>query len=375
MKRSAPCVSLLGLILVTAITVGGLSGQGQVWVVDAAGGAGSQFQNISAALARSADGDRIVVRPGTYPGFSTSKGVAILCDPGVLLNAFLIDVHRVPAGRRFSIRGGWIRHLRLTDCLGSVVVENVQMNSASMDRCANVTFATSRVGSLAVHNSTAVIRNSVLNENGAFPNALLMDGISDCVLAGGDTLGGGSIYGVTPAIRISASSVLTITGDTTTRVRTVPATLPNVPAIDGSGRVILDPRVAVTGSRTTGPAISPTVLLTRRTTPFLDVQGAPLGGVVTVRLQGQPRDNYFLAVGLPGTPRALPGLVGNVWLDLSASVLIGMGTLGASGTVSTTVYVPPDQRLLGAQFLWQASAGPATGPQVVSNPASYVHGR
>ncbi|MBK7876863.1 MAG: hypothetical protein IPJ77_14150 [Planctomycetes bacterium] len=52
------------------------------WVVDAANGPGSQFDEIGVAIAAAAPGDLILVRAGSYSPFVLDKGLTILADAG-----------------------------------------------------------------------------------------------------------------------------------------------------------------------------------------------------------------------------------------------------------------------------------------------------
>ena len=81
--------------------------QGRIYVVDAANGPGTHFRNIRAALVKAIDGDRILVRKGTYTGFVVTRGVAIIGSPGVVITGICphcsVEVRGVAAGRDVSI--------------------------------------------------------------------------------------------------------------------------------------------------------------------------------------------------------------------------------------------------------------------------------
>lgn len=98
-----------------------------VWVVDDTPGPGVDFATIGAAIAASAPGDVIRVRPGNYPGFTLSIGVTILADAGAnaVYSPTMVSVMAVPAGQRAVISGLYLYSLNVTACAGPVLVERV----------------------------------------------------------------------------------------------------------------------------------------------------------------------------------------------------------------------------------------------------------
>lgn len=87
-----------------------------IWVVDASNGPGTNFTDLPAAVAASTSGDTILVRPGTYSGFSvagkalTIRGagaastfVALTSQPGSAFGETTIDA--VPQGTTFYLGG------------------------------------------------------------------------------------------------------------------------------------------------------------------------------------------------------------------------------------------------------------------------------
>lgn len=70
---------LVGLSLSCALSA-------QTFVVDAAGGPGSNFTDIAAAVAAVPDGATLLVRPGSHGGFAIAgKGIALLAQPGAVV--------------------------------------------------------------------------------------------------------------------------------------------------------------------------------------------------------------------------------------------------------------------------------------------------
>ena len=80
-----------------------------VLVVDAAAGPGSDFTTIQAAVDAGSDGDTILVRPGTYDGFTVQgKGLAVLAEYKErfhLSELALVSVTDLSADQGFVVRG------------------------------------------------------------------------------------------------------------------------------------------------------------------------------------------------------------------------------------------------------------------------------
>ena len=74
----------------------------RTWTV----GPGGQFSDIQPAIDAASPGDIIRVRPGLYGGFNTSKGVALLGDPGARISSLALpSVNALPAGSQFVVAG------------------------------------------------------------------------------------------------------------------------------------------------------------------------------------------------------------------------------------------------------------------------------
>ena len=95
------------LAMVAALLSATASAQ-RTWVVDLNGS--GNFTSLQAAANASSPGDTIIVRSGVYaePNATTiTKGVTILCDPGVLwawFNAPAIYIENIPADQTLTWR-------------------------------------------------------------------------------------------------------------------------------------------------------------------------------------------------------------------------------------------------------------------------------
>lgn len=90
-------VLLLGLVLAQS-----------TWTVDDDGGSGVDFDDLPAAVAAAADGDALLVRPGTYAHFTLSgKGLRIIGQGRVLVveSGTTTQIAGVPAGSELLLQG------------------------------------------------------------------------------------------------------------------------------------------------------------------------------------------------------------------------------------------------------------------------------
>lgn len=101
------------------------------WVVDAAGAAGSDTRSLAAALASAADGDTIVVRPGTYDeSLKVAKAVTIDAQEGAEVAPPTPEGVSIAATGPVTIRGLSVRHMGPR--LGAGIV--IKQGSVSLER-------------------------------------------------------------------------------------------------------------------------------------------------------------------------------------------------------------------------------------------------
>lgn len=104
--------------------------QGKVWTIDDSAGTGADFASIQAAIDDSAvvDGDVLLVAPRSYASLSLANGKAltIQADVGGVASVPtfpLCEVFDLPAGKSVGLRGLSMRQLTLSNCAGTVWVE------------------------------------------------------------------------------------------------------------------------------------------------------------------------------------------------------------------------------------------------------------
>jgi len=108
-RRAGPARGLGMLALLAgALLAGDVRGQGNVIVVDAAAGPGSDFTTIAAAVESAVGGDAIVVRSGTYDPIvlSTGKSLTVMAEDGATPQiSETIHVENVGPSQQVMIRG------------------------------------------------------------------------------------------------------------------------------------------------------------------------------------------------------------------------------------------------------------------------------
>jgi len=131
-------MNLARMLLVLGLFAPTPFAQTTVWVVDEAGGAGSDFTDLQPGVDAAADGDVLLVRAGNYDGFTiTAKSLTVQADVGgiVYVNEGLpgsvdsVEVHSLTADQVVTIRGLRLktvdhRGFALFDSHGTIWVED-----------------------------------------------------------------------------------------------------------------------------------------------------------------------------------------------------------------------------------------------------------
>jgi hypothetical protein len=353
-------------------------------VVDAANGPGASFADIQPAIDAANDGDRILVRAGSYSGFVIDgKGLAILGESGVFIDRMaLVEIRNTTAQQPIALADLSIgapflffTHT-IENCDGRVTIERTRMGGAATPfrflDCADVRITASRADAGALfRNSRATITDSVVLVGPGLttPHDALVLETSQVQVSRCNVFGQSLFFraGVSAAIAVDGSSTLFLSGDGSNSVAAGTG-LPKS-AILGAGRVERDPRVPVLGSGG-APALAVGQDILRHI-PSLSATGAPVGGQVEVDLAGLPGAAFGLVLGMPGTPTPLPGLAGTVDIGV---VLIAIGGVMGNGTFHLSL--PPALGLNpGTELTWQAIASDGIGGFALSNSATYLRTR
>lgn len=119
------------------------------WIVDDLPGPGVDFTTIADAEAASVAGDVILVRPGSYAGFTVDIGVAILGDPGASITGRVV-ITSLPQARRATLAGFSMRGLLVQDCAAPVLLEDLVIRPTTTVELGDATAAVRVQGSFDV---------------------------------------------------------------------------------------------------------------------------------------------------------------------------------------------------------------------------------
>jgi hypothetical protein len=356
--------------------------QRTTWIVDASGGAGSQFTEIEPAVNAAKAGDVIVVRAGSYRGFSVTKGLSIAGEPGASFQPLAgnVTIASVPAGQDFTLIGfEWataaVTPLTVQGCNGRVLLERatVAVNHGSFS-VPGVRILASRqvtLGDCAItggpgvdaHDSRvvlwdcAVIGQATYTFGAGYPAQPAVRARSGSLfVAGGELQGGAGILipsPLPPASGLaSAGAALRIGGDAT-QVRAGGGTTLPAPALEGDGgSLALDPKVTLV-PYAGAAAISGSIAVVREPVPILTGQSAGLTGTVQLDLYGPAGQPFALLLGLPGDALGVLDW-GELWLDLARpSFVARSGALGANDHATFAFRVPNRPDLDATALAWQ----------------------
>jgi len=370
--RPLTSAALLSLLLAS-----GGAAQGRVHIVDAAGGTGSDFTTVNAAVLAALDGEVIVVRSGLYPEVVTlgTKSLTVTAETGALVRVRGLSIHGVSGNDRVTVRGlrtegtdvrGLLAFLNfgtvwIEDCLfrapdlpghdsgGALIVDCPHL---ALTRC---TFEPARAATglatatLEVASSSVVLHD--VSATGPPDTGAALQGSfdADFEITGGTLAGGDGFDGIAlscdgqdggSGLRLldSASAVLrgaTVTGGAGgVGFGTCPDGLDGPALAAAPGAVTELPREA------RGYAVSSPVRA---------------GAVLTVELAGRPNDLVWILWGsTPNTGPTPAFLDGSLLLGGSLQAVF-FGALPATGTASVDYTAPAlAPGLEGAGFLSQA---------------------
>ncbi len=371
----------------------------QTFVVDAAGGPGTNFTSIAAAVAAVPDGARLLVRPGTYAAFTVhQKGLTILGDAGAAVlgtarfENSLANQTTVFAGFTLLQPPNALYGLSIADCLGLVAITDITGPPVVQPLPPTFGGFSSFPASLAVLNcSQLVLRDSslfyvVLNQSTVLIDSCIRGGCpgttimgwpvaatqalpthhADVRIVGATQLhgGGSGASGLTPgeALRTFQGTVRMLDG----LLASGPAVPYAVPAaVIFQATLLLDPRVVVQSTAT--PPIYGGATVTPM--PMVVSTNAPPGGTMVATVATAAGDAVALCAAQPAAPWSLPGSTDALWLDPVTASVRALAVQQSAAPVTASIVLPTSTSLAGAAIAWQAFAWNASSAFVLTNPS------
>lgn len=351
------------------------------------GGASPNFADLPAAIAGVPAGSVLVVRPGNYAGFTTSKPLRIVLawsGPGSSIqpaagSAYAITVSGLPSGDEFALVGSG--STIAAGSLGGIRVINT--NAPVLLAGLNVVATGGRTGLDIQYVGSLHARNCVFAGGTGLQADWANLTLSECIVigTGAGAVVNRSVFDVgrtfvsgnaQPALRCFDSSIRIASDGTTTIAVTGAPTIP-ISAIEGwlcpmqfdPTRIGLMPANGAPGVAQFGG-----YLLTDDV-PTLTASPAPLGAIATARLHSNTvRPGMVVLGNLLGAP--IPFQLANIFVDtVNAPIVAAIGLCGPTGLVAQTV-IPPTTSVLGVVQCLQGVVWQPNGVPVLSAPALWI---
>jgi len=114
--------------LVLALSTSSLAAQGSLWIVDKSNGPGANFTEVQPAVDAATEGDAILVRPGSYSGFTIDgRSLSVIGLPGAQAAEVdeTVTVQSLAAHQTVLVRGFEGYGLNITGNSGDVWIEDI----------------------------------------------------------------------------------------------------------------------------------------------------------------------------------------------------------------------------------------------------------
>lgn len=352
----------------------------QVVIVDVNNGPGTNFTQISAAVAAVSEGAVLIVRAGTYTAVNLpDKSLTILGEPGVIVDDFVspLSIAALSATKAITVRQvswrAFIGPARFTcsNCAGRVLIDDCTADFSVaptggrivVTACDRLIVRDSRLQMSAIYEPCIVAHQS----------NVLVDGCTIRANRTGIEHFGGNVHVTGSTIIANGSSFfgsiciwmhggdLRVNGDTTF----MGAATMQTPAIGGQGSATIDPST-VLQSIAPMPFTSG-IIVTNQDIPTLLATTQALGGTATAILNVPVGSLGVIAASIAVAPLPTPFLGGLLWIEPVPPRTAGIGPM-----LSSTYSVPNSSQVLGIQVAWQGAV--LTGGSIaLSNASCYAH--
>ena len=135
------------------------------YLVDVANGPGTDFTQITSAVAAASPGDTLLVMPGQYASFVLDKSLAIVGqgEPGNEARTPTMTVQSLPAGSTTAIASLDATQVVLINSPGAMLLDDVRADTVSVSFCADVRFRRLEVtGGMQCGNARVEVADSLL---------------------------------------------------------------------------------------------------------------------------------------------------------------------------------------------------------------------
>lgn len=304
------------------------------------------FQSVDSAVSVASPGDTIVVRSGSYPGFTVDRGVTVIADVASRFTG-VVAVQSVPAGQIATLRGVRLADpggrnpfgLRISNNAGIVRLESsstaflalTYTTFVSILRSARVEISSSDLtvaSGLDVVDSSVLIRDSQVQ---SVARAGLICDRSNVVVASSSVSSQSTPFALAgPGVLLNSGSLQLARGALVSGA-TMPYAPPTPGVVTQAGATLcVDPGVSVIVS---GPVSATTEALAA-----LDVEPLRQGASSTVSLRAPAGVNAAVFLQLPGPRSQTP--FGDLWGTGPATVIFTTTGTNMSWNLAVPVGTP-----------------------------------
>ncbi len=362
--------------------------QGQLWIVDQAGGPGVDFTAIQPAIDAAGEGDTIVIHgsPAPYAGFTIDgKSLVVKEEVGHTVSCGgTSNVVNINGAQSVTLRGLLASHLRLMASSGTILLEEWGDHTSTIIK-------DSEVEVLACASAVLSRCNLRAYEPAASVPALLISGSTVHLYETGVTgntptsisagKGGDGVVVVNSFLFASGSSFVggQGTGASTSTCTGTPGAGGDGLVTSGSSSVYLlgtlllpgFPGMSCEGGGSMGETWSgiPPILVAGHPRDYAISSLADGGSSASVTYDGEAGDVVFSLVALGADPLFLLDLAGTL-VTAIPPILVPHGPAGASGDLAVTVplpALPPGIEAFGVYV--QGAAISAVGAAVLAAPS------